>query len=182
MMRQAVIRGVGAALLSLAALAAAAQGADVAFGGLRHDPTLPVEVTADRLSIDQSDGTAVFSGNVVVGQGEMRLSAAEVRVRYATEGAGDATGRIQELIATGGVTLVSGAEAAEAREAVYTVATGVIVLTGDVVLTQGRNALSGDRLTVNLIEGTGVIEGRVRTIFQPAAGTGSGGAGSGGGP
>ncbi len=169
-MRQAIIRGVGAALLALAAAAAAAQGTDVAFGGLKHDPTLPVEVTADRLSIDQSDGTAVFSGNVVVGQGEMRLAAAEVRVRYAAQGSSDATGRIQELIATGGVTLVSGAEAAEAREAVYSVATGIIVMTGDVVLTQGRNALSGDRLTVNLTAGTGVMEGRVRTIFQPAGG------------
>jgi lipopolysaccharide export system protein LptA len=169
-MRQAVIRGVGAALVALAAAGAAAQSTDVAFGGLRHDSTLPVEVTAERLTIDQTDGTAVFSGNVVVGQGEMRLAAAEVRVRYATAGGGDATGRIQELIATGGVTLVSGAEAAEAREAVYTVATGVIVLTGEVVLTQGRNALSGDRLTVDLNAGTGVMEGRVRTVFQPAAG------------
>ena len=39
-------------------------------------------------------------------------------------------------------------------------------MTGDVILTQGPNALSGERLIVDLTSGTGRMEGRVRTIFQ----------------
>lgn len=151
-----------AAGLALAGLAALAQGTGIQFGGIRADTTLPVEVTADRLEVNQKDGSAVFSGNVVVGQGEMRLSAAEVRVEYATDG----PSRIERLHATGGVTLVSGADAAEAAEALYTIETGEVVLTGSVLLTQGGNALSGEKLTVNLKTGSGVIEGRVRTILQ----------------
>ncbi len=95
----------------------------------------------------------------------MRLSAAKVRVEYVT-GAGS-TGEISKLHATGGVTLVNGAEAAEAAEAVYTVTSGVVVMTGSVILTQGKNALSGDRLTVDLSSGTGQMDGRVKTILQP---------------
>lgn len=153
-----------AALFAALPLVASAQGTEVAFGGLRQDTSLPVEVNADRLAIDQADGSAVFSGNVTVAQGEMRLAASEVRVRYAAGEADD--NRIERLEATGGVTLVSGADAAEAREAVYTIDSGVIVMTGDVLLTQGRNTLSSQKLTVDLTDGSGILEGGVRTIFQ----------------
>ena len=154
-----------AAGLALAAAGPlAAQGTEVPFGAFKHDSSLPVELSADRLMVDQGDGTAVFSGNVTIGQGDMRITAGEVRVTYAADG--DATGNIERLEATGGVTLVSGAEAAEAREALYTIETGVIVMTGDVLMTQGRNALSAGKLTVNLEQGTGLLEGGVRTILQ----------------
>ncbi|WP_394198726.1 lipopolysaccharide transport periplasmic protein LptA [Litoreibacter albidus] len=142
-----------------------AQGASVAFGGLKHDASLPVEITADELTVDQATGSAVFSGNVVAGQGEMRLSASRVQVQYATEN-GEATGRIDQLIATGSVTLVNGAEAAEAEKAVYSVDAANIVMTGNVILTQGVNALSGEKLTVDLNTGSGRMSGRVRTIFR----------------
>jgi lipopolysaccharide export system protein LptA len=158
------------AIMLLCAAPALAQGTAVPFGGLEHDASLPVEVSADRLEVDQKDGSAVFSGSVVVGQGTMRLSAERVRVEYAASGGGDATGRIQRMHATGDVVLVNGAEAAEAQEAVYTIDSARIVMTGGVILTQGRNALSGDRFVVNLNDGSGVMEGRVRTILQPAPG------------
>ena len=91
------------------------------------------------------------------------LSAALVRVEY---GNADRS-RISRLHASGGVTLVSQAEAAEAREAVYDVAAGTVEMTGDVLLTQAENVLSGQRLTVDLRTGTGQMDGRVRTILQP---------------
>ena len=56
--------------------------ANVAFGGLKADTSLPVEMNADSLAVNQTDGTAVFSGNVIVTQGAMKLSAAEIRVEY----------------------------------------------------------------------------------------------------
>jgi lipopolysaccharide export system protein LptA len=58
-------------------------------------------------------------------------------------------------------------DAAEAQEAVYTIDSGVIVLSGDVLLTQGPSAMSGQKLTINLKDGTGVMEGRVTTTFVP---------------
>lgn len=151
-----------AALLGAAALPLAAQEAKIAFGGLTQDTTLPVEVQADTLSVDNAKGSAVFDGNVLVGQGEMRLAAARVTVEYGADGKS-----IARLHATGGVTIANLADAAEAREAIYTIDSGLIVLTGDVLLTQGASALSGQKLTINLKDGTGIMEGRVSTTFVP---------------
>ncbi|MDO9639303.1 MAG: lipopolysaccharide transport periplasmic protein LptA [Pseudotabrizicola sp.] len=152
------------ALCFVAALSgpAMAQQADIRFGGLQQDTTLPVEVTSDSLSVDQASGAALFTGNVTAQQGDMRLTAGTIRVEYAEGSQG-----IDKLIASGGVTLVSPTDAAEAAEAVYTIATGNVVMTGDVLLTQGRAAISGEMLTVNLTDGTGTMTGRVRTIFTP---------------
>ncbi len=158
---------VAACLLALSLPVMAHAQAQIAFGGLKHDSTLPVEISADLLQVDQADGSATFSGNVQIGQGQMRLTAGTVRVEYVT--GDDTTGEISRLLASDGVTLVNGAEAAESREAVYTIASGVIVMTGDVILTQGQNALSSEKLTVNLQAGTGTLDGRVRSIIQTGA-------------
>ena len=153
-------------VLSLVTPVSALAQASVAFGGLSHDTSQPVEVAADRLEIDQDDGTAVFSGNVLISQGAMRLLAGNVRVVYAEQTSSDGTGEIQTMRATGGVTLVNGAEAAEAREAVYNIDAGTIHLSGDVIMTQGRTAIAGNSLRINLNNGSGVIEGRVRTVLS----------------
>jgi lipopolysaccharide export system protein LptA len=144
--------------------AAFGQGTDIAFGGVKADPTQPVEVTADTLNVDQTDGTAIFKGNVAVVQGDLRLTAEEVRVDYSK----DDKRTIETVKATGGVTLVSATDAAKSQEAVYTLASGVVVMTGDVLLTQGSNAMSGQALTVDLTTGKGHMEGRVKTILEPA--------------
>ena len=151
--------------LAVVPMAAHAQSS-VALGGLAFDNSAPIEVSADNLSVDQNDGAAVFEGNVVVAQGELRLAADFIRVEYATDAEGNRTPAIGQVKATGGVTFVSGSDAAEAQDAVYTVDSGDLVLTGDVLLTQGQNAIAGDRLTVDLNSGTGRMEGRVRTVFQ----------------
>jgi lipopolysaccharide export system protein LptA len=141
---------------------ALAQQADVRFGGLTQDTSLPVEVTSESLSVDQSDGSAVFAGNVLVKQGEMRMTAATIRVEYTDGGQG-----IQRLHASGGVTLVSPTDAAEADDAIYSIESGSVVMTGNVLMTQGAAAISGEKLTVNLKNGTGTVTGGVKTIFTP---------------
>jgi lipopolysaccharide export system protein LptA len=147
--------------------AALAQSAQFPFGGLKGDPNLPVEISSDTLSVNQTDNTATFEGSVVIGQGQMRLSAPKVVVEYGQDQNGaQATNKIRTLHATGGVTLVNGNEAAEGQEAVYTVASGSVLMTGSVVLTQGPNVISGDRLVVDLTSGTGHMEGHVRTIIK----------------
>ena len=134
---------------------------NINLGGIRADSSAPVEVAADSLTVDQDTGTAVFSGNVVIGQGNLRLSAGSVRVIY-----DEATGDITKLNASGGVTFMTATEAAEAQTAVYDLTSGTIVLTGDVLLTQGASALSANQMTVNVNTGTAQMSGRVRTVFQ----------------
>ncbi len=145
-------------LLMLPSLALAQ--AQVALGGLSVDQSAQVEVTADTLSVDQASRRAVFSGNVVVGQGTMRVSAGTVEVTYADE-----TGEITQLLLSGGVTFVTDTEQAEAGSAEYDLTSGLLVLTGDVLLTQGASAIAADRMTINLRDGTAQMDGRVRTVF-----------------
>lgn len=151
--------------LSFVSVPSFAQGTQIAFGGLKHDSSLPVEITSDQLSVDQATGKAVFSGDVLIGQGSLRLTATTVEVIYDTND----TSEISQLIATGGVTFVNGGEAIEAQKAIYDIKSASVTLSGDVILTQGQNALSGQRMVVDLATGTGQIEGRVKTILQPGA-------------
>jgi lipopolysaccharide export system protein LptA len=154
---------VGTALL--AAHVAYAQATSLAFGEMSIDPEAPIEVSADQLSVSQPDGAATFSGNVRVAQGELRISADEMRIEY-VEGADGARTRISRLLASGDVMVVTPSEAAEAQEAVYSIDGGTVVMTGEVLLTQGANAISGDRLSIDLVAGTGTFDGRVRTVLQ----------------
>jgi lipopolysaccharide export system protein LptA len=151
-----------AALFSTQAMA---QGASVAFGTIAQDTNLPVEVTSDELAVDQETGTAIFTGNVVIGQGEMRLSAQRVLVVYRATADG-----IAKMEATGGVTLVSGPDAAEAERADYNIDDGTIVMRGNVLLAQGASALSADTMTIHLRDGTARMSGNVRTRLQTGSG------------
>ncbi|MCB2129327.1 MAG: lipopolysaccharide transport periplasmic protein LptA [Rhodobacteraceae bacterium] len=160
-----MIRTLGLAALIGAglALSAAGQGTTIAFGGLRADPTQPVEVTSDQLSASQTDATVVFSGSVHVVQGEMHLSADAVTVIYK---AGDKK-EIDRLNAKGHVLLVSGSDAAQADDAIYTIDTASVEMTGNVLLTQGASTISGQKLTVDLRSGAGIMAGRVKTVLSP---------------
>ncbi len=146
----------------LPALPLAAQ--NLAFGNSGNTDA-PVEMAADNLTVNQSLGQAEFSGNVVIAQGEMRLAADRAKVEYADEN----RSRIARLEATGHVTLVNGKDAAEAASAIYEIESGNITLSGDVLLTQGANVMSGETIVVNLAEGTARASGRVRTVLQPSA-------------
>ena len=151
--------------LTAAPSLALSQGAQVPFVGLEPGENQTIEVAANSLGIDQNTGKAVFSGDVIIGIEDMRLSADKVEVVYSGESTGGG-GPISSLKASGNVVFSNGAEAAEANEAVFDLEAGEIVMTGDVILTQGGNALSGQRLRIDLNAGTAFIEGRVQTILQ----------------
>ncbi len=139
-----------------------AQGTGLSFSGLNAVRGLPVEIRSDQLDVDNTTGETVFSGNAVLGQGDMRIAAPVIRIFYAPQDGN----RIERLEASGGVTLVTAEEAAESQTAVYRVMDGTVEMRGAVLLTQGANVLSGDRLDVNVRTGQGRMDGNVRTIIQ----------------
>ena len=151
----------GLFLLLIAPISALAQ-VNIGFGGVAYDSRQPVEITADGLTVDQTTGEAVFDGNVLVLQGDLRMAANRVRVVYSTEGTGN---DVSEVIATGSVLITRGSDAAEGARAVYSVANALLTMTGSVLVTQGRTAISGDSMVVNMETGNGSVDGRVRTIL-----------------
>jgi lipopolysaccharide export system protein LptA len=150
-----------------------AASAEIQFGEGGRTSGQPVEVTADSLQMNRDAGTALFRGNVLIVQGPLRLSGAEVDVLYGPGAEGET--QIQRVEARGGVTLVNGPDAAEGEQAVYTVGSGEVVMTGDVLLTRPDAAMTGERLRVNVDDGTGVMEGGVTVLFTPEGGAEDGG-------
>lgn len=149
-------------ILAAGSMQAQDAGTNVAFGGLKTDTSQPVQVTADQLAVNQANGTAIFTGNVVIVQGTMKVQAGKVQVNYSAD-----KKAIQSLHAEGGVTVAAGTDAATSDTADYMPDTGELILQGSVVLTQGGAAISGQKLTLSLNSGLGTMAGRVTTIFTP---------------
>ena len=140
------------------AFAVSAQTA-LSLDGFQSDPEASVEILADRLTVSQTNGAARFEGNVVIPQGDMRLSADMVDVTYLE------AGRIGHLSASGSVLLVSPTESAQADSADYDLSGRELRMRGAVLLNQGPVSLSADLLTIDLDTGGAVMEGRVRTVL-----------------
>ena len=155
----------GALLLGAASVASFAQGTSVSLGVQDHDSSTPVEITSEELELDQETGTAIFTGDVIVRQGAITMTTQRMTVEYA-EDAETGKNEIQVIRMFGGVTFVSDAEAAESQSAVYSLASDILVMDGNVLVTQGATALSADKLTYNLNTGDGRMEGSVKTVLQ----------------
>jgi lipopolysaccharide export system protein LptA len=175
----------GAAPLFWAAAAAGAQSS-------QQDRSLPIEITADRLDVVQPSRVATFTGHVDAVQGDMVLSADQLRVYYNGQGPGagptSATsapggGSIRRIEAEGNVFLSSPTQTAQGKTGVYDVASDRLTLEGAVVLTQGNDVIRGDRLEVDLASGRshvfaavpssagGEPQQRVRALFVPQPAT-----------
>jgi lipopolysaccharide export system protein LptA len=148
--------------LSLAAGIAAAALAALGFGSLAEAQAIagfnsnqPVEYAADRIELQDRQNRVVLSGNVVITQGDLRLTAGRTTVSYTDEG----SLRIQRIDATGGVTVTRGSEAARGNAGVYDFNRRVIILSGGVALRRGGDTLNGGRLTIDLNSGLSSVDG-----------------------
>jgi lipopolysaccharide export system protein LptA len=146
--------------LLLAILVATPALAQSGFGGSAlkgHNTRAPIDIDAARLEVRDRDSQAIFSGNVQVDQGDMRLDAARIRVFY-TRGGGDALA-ITRLDADGGVRLTSPSERASAQLGVYDVDRRQLTFIGNVVLNRGDSVIRGERLVIDLENGRSTLDG-----------------------
>ncbi len=143
----------------------APRGTNLSLGSFKVTADMPIEVVSDELQMDQNVNTAIFTGNVQVDHGDMQLNSARVVVEYGRIEGSTKPNQIIRVTATGDVRMKNPTETAESDEAVYTLASRQVVMTGNVVVTQGATKVAGERMVVNLDEGTAVMQGRVRTII-----------------
>ena len=116
----------------------------------------PVNYAADRIELQDRQNRVVLSGDVVITQGDLRLTAGRTTVAYTDAGALS----IQRIDATGGVTVTRGNERASGAAGVYDFNRRVIVLSGGVALRRGSDTLNGGRLTIDLDSGLASVDGR----------------------
>ena len=116
----------------------------------------PVNYAADRIELQDRQNRVVLSGDVVITQGDLRLTAGRTTVAYTDAGSLS----IQRIDATGGVTVTRGNERASGAAGVYDFNRRVIVLSGGVALRRGSDTLNGGRLTIDLDSGLASVDGR----------------------
>ncbi|GGE11031.1 hypothetical protein GCM10011529_16730 [Polymorphobacter glacialis] len=122
------------------------------------DTSAPIDVDASRIEILDADNQAVFSGAVVIRQGQMTLNADTVRVLYTRSAGNDLA--MKRLDARGNVKMVSPSERATANTGIYDVNAKIITMVGNVALDRGGNRLKGERLVLNLVTGQTSFDGR----------------------
>lgn len=154
------------ALFAAAPSGSSAQTATPFGGGFSYDSATPIEILSDSLEVRNEESMAIFRGSVRVRQGEVSMTARELRVTYAAEGE---AGAIDRLEAVGDVIITNGSDTAEAQRADYDIATGEVVMTGDVMLVQCRNAIAGPELRIDLETGTANMSGPTRVLINAGA-------------
>ena len=145
---------VGATVGVTAALALSTQAGAQAIAGFNSNQ--PVHYAADRIELQDRQKRVVLSGDVVINQGDLRLTAGRTTVAY-TDGNGLS---IQRITATGGVTVTRGDERASGAAGVYDFNRRVIVLSGGVALRRGGDTLNGGRLVIDLRSGISTVDGQ----------------------
>jgi lipopolysaccharide export system protein LptA len=156
--------------LSAAALALALGGAGFAAQDAAPAPGQgPLDISADRGEVFDQEGRVVYTGDVNVTRGDSRLRADRVEAFFnRAEGGGFSD--LRRIVAVGEVFYVTPAEIARGDRGVYDLETGMITLTGAVVLTQGCNVSTGQELVASLDGGAARLTGgddqeRVRSVF-----------------
>ena len=134
-----------------------------------------MHISADSLLVDNGKNVAEFRGNVRVTQGDMVMTADEIKVLYQ----GNATGggrikadesALKRIIAQGHVSLVLDDRTALADQAVYHAENQVLVLSGKrPKVMMGENWVAGTKITFYRIDGRIEVEGngkrRVEGLF-----------------
>jgi lipopolysaccharide export system protein LptA len=170
-----------AAMLVLGMLGAAAVQNQVQGALQGQNNGQPIHIEAMTLEIRDKDKTATFSGNVQVVQGDTTMRCRTLIVFYGPEEGAGVTkaaaappstqsqaapgmpqgGNIRRAEARGSVTVVTKDQNASGDLGVYDMKTKTITLTGNVVISQGKNVLHGERVVVDTVTGDARIDSGV---------------------
>ena len=116
--------------LALATAAAAVAQSREPVSALKgHNSDAPIDLTADRLEVQDRADRAIFAGNVHVKQDDLTLDTSRLTVAYSSSGGV----QIKRLDASGGVTVRSPSETARGSFGIYDLDRKLITLVGNVV-------------------------------------------------
>jgi lipopolysaccharide export system protein LptA len=149
-------------LMALAVLTVAASGLHAAPAAkpIVGNSNAPINISSDSFQADLNSKLGTWSGNVVVTQADTKIRANTVRMTTVD-------GKADKVTASGNVVVDSPKSGIVTGEnAVYSVVPRTVVMTGNVVLKNGKNVMRGAQLTVNLATGLASVGGGVKTQTQ----------------
>ena len=153
---------IASSLIAAGTVATIAAAADPVSALKGHDSGAPVDVTADRIAVQDRSDRAIFAGNVHVKQASLSLDTERLTVAYSSGGGV----QIRRLDASGGVTVRSPSETARGNFGIYDLDRKLITLVGAVQLNRGGSQISGSRLVIDLSTGRAVIDGGAPGVGQ----------------
>ena len=150
--------------------------------GFSKNRNQPIQIEASSLEVQDKTKVATFRGKVYVKQGDTELRCNTLVVYYEEDGVGATNGsrpgtsatepqRIRRLEAKGGIVVTQKEQTATGDSGVFDMRKNTITLSGNVVVSHGRNVLRGDRLVVDMATAVSHLEstrGRVQGLFQPS--------------
>ena len=123
-----------------------------------HNTDAPIDVDAKAIDVLDANGKAIWTGDVHITQGTMKLNADTVTVFYSRSKKGGSP-TIERLDAQNNVKLITPSETATGRYGIYDVGQKTITLVGGVTLTHGESVLRGQRLAIDLDSGRSKLDG-----------------------
>ena len=139
-------------------------------------PALPQSAPSPNAGFAFSADDASYTPTIVSLRGRAEIVQGGNRIRANAIEATRGGAGVSRIEASGDVYFVTPEQSMRGARAVYTPGNDEIVVTGDVVLTQGRNVLTGSRVVYNTrtetarIDGGGGANGRVQGVFYPEGG------------
>lgn len=148
--------------------------------GFSKNRDKPVQIEATTLEVRDKQRIATFTGNVHVVQGDTTMRCKVLVVHYdsdqpggmkaATPGPGGSQ-QITRLEAKGSVVVTQAEQTATGDHGNFDMKANTITLTGNVVVSQGKNVLRGERLVVDMTTGVsrvdaGASRGPVRMLIE----------------
>jgi lipopolysaccharide export system protein LptA len=168
----------------LIAFAICAEPAGAARAQLAPSSNAPIDVEADQLLAQNQQCIATWKGSVEARQGTTRLRADTLTI-YEKVGAGPSQPRAQnqaqglggvsskcgsdaeKMVADGSVYYATPQEVVKGDHAIYLADAKTITVTGDVVISQGRNVVVGNTLVINTDTGQATMESTAKGRGQP---------------
>jgi lipopolysaccharide export system protein LptA len=130
----------------------------------------PIHVISNRLDADNKKHLITFSGHVVVKRSNLTLTCDRLDVSYSKNG-----GQIDRIISSGHVVIKQPPKFATCNKAIFIQKNNKVVLMGNPVLSEGKNKVTGAKVTFFLDSEKTIIEGgkkgRVTTTIMPKSST-----------
>lgn len=131
----------------------------------KYDSSKPVDIVADVLTVRTKDRVAIFRGNVVSKQGDVKISANQMDVYYNDKKQNNSSlsndnngnsieGVITKIRVGGNVVMTVPGKRVESDIGTYDVEKGFVILQGNVKLNNEGNLLKGEKLIYNIKKGT----------------------------
>lgn len=143
---------------------------------LPSDANQPIKLLADKATYSERTGVTSYSGNVIITQGTLKLTADNITVNLSQNrsiNSAVATGRPATMQQV--VTADKGLAKGQGNKIDYNAVTGIITLTGNAKLTQNGASFAGNVIRYSLkagdVEATAGGNQRVELVFPPSNNT-----------